>query len=74
MAVGSALILALVGGPFAVFHITGSVDSYPNASQNAFIWNATLNGSATFFDIGPVFIAIILLAVVMLFYCTRRGF
>lgn len=60
--------------PLATFTILGSVDAYDGASSNANTWNATLNCTATGFNIIPIFIVIICVFVVIGFAATYKGF
>lgn len=72
LAIGCALILALLSGVIVLFETQAmwSMDS-PNARA----WNATLNASATFgINIIPLFIVIIILVVAVGLMATARGF
>ena len=72
MAIGCALVVALLGGAIFLFQTQAmwSMDS-PNARA----WNATLNASATFgINIIPVFIIIIGVAIAVGVVSTRMGF
>ena len=72
MAIGSALVVALLGGTIVLFQteVMWDMDS-PNAQS----WNATLNTTATFgINIIPMLIIIIVAFVCIGIAATSRGF
>ena len=72
LAIGCALVVALLGGAIVLFQSEAMWDM---TSPNAQAWNATLNCSATAgFNIIPIFIMVIVGAIVLGFMATARGF
>jgi len=64
--------VALLGGVLVLFESKAMWDM---TSPNAMAWNATLNTTATFgFNIIPILIIVILLAIGVGFLGTARGF
>ena len=66
-----ALIVSLLGGSIILFQTEAlwSMDS-----PNAISWNATLNTSATGFQVIPIFIVVIILAIGIGILATVRGY
>lgn len=71
LAIGCALMVALFGGTIVMFQ---SQEMWGMTSSNAQTWNATLNGSATCFNVIPLFVLVIVVMVILGFVSTRIGF
>jgi len=74
LAIGCALVVALLAMPLTAFTILGSVDSSENASSNAVTWNATLNGTMSGISILPIIVIVIVAFVCLGLMATARGF
>ena len=72
LAIGCALVVALLGGAIVLFQSKAMWDM---DSPNAQSWNATLNTTATFgINIIPILIMVIVLAIGVGWVATMRGF
>lgn len=71
LAIGCALVVALLGGTIILFQTEAMWDM---TSPNAAAWNATLNCSATGFSVMPIFLIIIVIAAIGGIMATYRGF
>lgn len=71
LAIGCALVVALLIGAIVLFETQAM---WSMTSPNAQAWNATLNTTATGFSVYPIFIIIIVSAVILGLVSTRLGF
>ena len=65
------MVVMLLAGPILLFQ---SKALWGMTSSNAITWNATLNTSATGFDVIPLFLVVILVFIGLGCVATLRGF
>jgi len=71
LAMGCMLVVALLTGALVLYETKAL---WHMDSPNAIAWNATLNGTATGFDIIPIFIIVIVIFLILGFNASARGF
>jgi len=71
ISIACMLVVALLFGVIVLYESTAL---WRMDSPNAIAWNATLNGTATGFDIIPIFIIVIVVFLILGFSAAARGF
>jgi len=71
ISIACMLVVALLFGVIVLYKTTAL---WHMDSPNAVLWNATLNGTATGFDIIPIFIVVIIVFLILGFEAVARGF